>query len=253
MFHRLTEGRMFMLNPETINQRYQKLASPIPLPSEFDYLQPRTYSVTPGDRNLDEPAPRTWVPARAFRRPARYKDVSDRQSFAFRWLPYCPGRITFIPYNGTPIWSGTFTGCWFVVFRARTNGQTYVAHLGKQAQGPGTSAIHQAWIDASDDIQVLDAYNPMYDQLDNGFATANANDLKDRRFCGSGGSVLAAITNNHSITFATRPNPTSNPVEPVYKVFSRVRLRDRRTQLHQDVFGTGMPLVGPEQSAARVF
>jgi hypothetical protein len=64
----------------------------------------------------------------------------------FVWLPWLPGKVSYIPVAGnTPIVTGEMTGCWLVLFRLR--GALCFGHIGTEGGMNTTNSVQarQAW------------------------------------------------------------------------------------------------------------
>jgi len=255
MFDRLTDGRLFVMAPNSVSQDYHQLAQPTQLPDVFRFCQTQRYTVTPGDLVDDIPVPTSsCLPCNPFRSrpPVRKVRRLDDTNVEFRWLPYDAGKITCMPLAGGPVWSGPFTGCWFVIFRLKANGQRYVAHLGKDGtHGAGTRAIAEAWIDVQDEIEVISAYNPCFQQLEEHDYTAVLSAAYTDKDFGGSVALYAGIAGNDHMTFATRGSITgiTTFTDTNYKMINPVRLRDQKGRFAEE---TGRRAVGDNSNLMQV-
>lgn len=80
----------------------------------------------------------------------------------FRWLPWIPGKISYVPIAGTDVLTGPFTGCWAVVFKMGSD--TYLGHIGTDltATSDNSKQVKKAWADAiaSGTVTPVRACNP---------------------------------------------------------------------------------------------
>lgn len=80
----------------------------------------------------------------------------------FRWLPWIKGKVSCTPLAGTDILTGTFTGCWAVIFRMGTT--LYFGHIGTFNASDTAESIQAkaAWKNAvaSGAITPLKAFKP---------------------------------------------------------------------------------------------
>ncbi len=85
----------------------------------------------------------------------------------FRWLPWIPGKVSYVPIAGTDVLSGPFTGCWSVVFKLGS--ETYFGHIGTEQDKAhkNTVQVKKAWADAiaSGVVVPLRACNPASDDV----------------------------------------------------------------------------------------
>jgi len=63
----------------------------------------------------------------------------------FRWLPWIPGKVSYVPLAGVDTLTGPFTGCWAVIFKL--NGVDYVGHIGTKTSPdtPESISAKNAW------------------------------------------------------------------------------------------------------------
>jgi hypothetical protein len=93
------------------------------------------------------------------------KNVPIKPHRTFRWLPWVPGKVTFMPLAGSDILTGPMTGCWLAIFRY--NGVQYAGHIGTHldANTPLTIQARDAWRNAvtNRDIFPVAAFKPTED------------------------------------------------------------------------------------------
>jgi hypothetical protein len=81
---------------------------------------------------------------------------------AFVWLPYVPGKVTYVREGGYDILTGKISGCW--IMRFLLDGVRYVAHVGTEQSSTSANTLraYAAWDAAVSDwgVSLSSAFNP---------------------------------------------------------------------------------------------
>lgn len=99
------------------------------------------------------------------------------QGIACSWLPYAPGKISWEELTGRDVLSGSFSGCWMVVYN--WFGMTRVGHIGTVAPADAATAnVHREWDAFRHDhpAWVLRAFKPYSPNRDQNPAPAGKTD-----------------------------------------------------------------------------
>jgi hypothetical protein len=140
-------------------------------------VEGRCYNLPPDLRSAqgrlpedkDDPLPGFQrVPNRLYLVKEQSKDLF-KKTHHFRWLPYIAGKVSYVCLNGLDCLtlSGTFTGCWMVIFNFR--GLSYAGHIGTELgaakilslglySDPATAAYRSACM--KNQIQHMKGFNP---------------------------------------------------------------------------------------------
>lgn len=80
----------------------------------------------------------------------------------FRWLPWIPGKVSYVPLAGDDVFTGPFTGCWVSIFDM--GGVQHVGHIGTETDSTtaNTRQVRAAWKSAVDGNQIrsIRAFEP---------------------------------------------------------------------------------------------
>ncbi len=110
--------------------------------------------------------------------------TGPKPEWNFRWLPYVPGRIVYMPLAGTPIFTGPMSGCWLAI--VKVGGVECFAHVGTDsAHGtPNSIAVVNAWSMArgAKAIEPVKAFNPAAGAYPPSAITWGALNPQDRSF-----------------------------------------------------------------------
>ena len=137
----------------------------------------------------------------------------SRSHRTFRWLPYVPGKVTYLPLAGPDMLTGKMTGCWITIFEHR--GCRYAAHIGTEenAGTPNSKQARKAWRDAEQSgvIRLVAGFNPV--SLDMPKAVAEQGSKAKEFF-----AALDPGGNFFTVVFGTTTDATLRKIYAVHRM-----------------------------------
>ena len=130
MLDKLVPNLLFTFDKQTAN-RPSSASQPANQPVDFCVVEDRRY-------NLKEASVAGAVSQLA-------TGAHTETARNCRWLPWIPGKVSYIPLHDDVIVTGETSGCWLVVFAM--NGQRYLGHVGtlEDPWSSGTLSATNAW------------------------------------------------------------------------------------------------------------
>jgi hypothetical protein len=149
MLKRLDPGVLFRIDKQFAN-RPATAPQPPNQPTDFCLVEDRPYKLR---HKRDDDGGICPVEVGTHRHPYRN----------FRWLPWLPGKVSYVPLAGDIIVTGEMSGCWLVVFIL--NGVRCFGHIGtlQDPKSQGTVAAINAWKVAVNGKRIIPvaAFNPI--------------------------------------------------------------------------------------------